>query len=215
MSIKILIADDHQLFREGLINLLSDTPEIEVVAHAENGKIAVEKAINFKPDIVLMDIGMPVLSGIDATALLKSKMPDIKIIALSMHSDKHFIKGMLEAGANGYLFKNCTYNQLIDAIETVIAGKKYLSDEITEVLIDDYLDKGESTEEGIEDLTEREFEVLKLFAEGKSTRDISEQLFVSVKTVGTHKQHILKKLNLKSTVDIIKYALKKGIISLD
>lgn len=214
MSIKILIADDHQLFREGLINLLSDTPEIEVVAHAENGKIAVEKAINFKPDIVLMDIGMPVLSGIDATALLKSKMPDIKIIALSMHSDKHFIKGMLEAGANGYLFKNCTYSQLIDAIETVIAGKKYLSAEITEVLIDDYLDKGESTEESIEDLTEREFEVLKLFAEGKSTRDISEQLFVSVKTVGTHKQHILKKLNLNSTVDIIKYALKKGIISL-
>lgn len=215
MSIKILIADDHQLFREGLINLLSDTTEIEVVAHAENGKIAVEKAIIYKPDIVIMDIGMPVLGGIDATALLKSKMPDIKIIALSMHSDKHFIKGMLEAGATGYLFKNCTHPQLIEAIETVYAGKKYLSDKITEVLIDDYLDKGDDTDNNIEKLSEREFEVLKLFAEGKSTRDISEQLFVSVKTVGTHKQHILKKLNLNSTVDIIKYALKKGIISLD
>lgn len=215
MSIKILIADDHQLFREGLINLLSDTTEIEVVAHAENGKIAVEKAIIYKPDIVIMDIGMPVLGGIDATKLLKSKMPDIKIIALSMHSDKHFIKSMLEAGATGYLFKNCTHAQLIEAIETVYAGKKYLSDKITEVLIDDYLDKGDDTDNKIENLSEREFEVLKLFAEGNSTRDISEQLFVSIKTVGTHKQHILKKLNLKSTVDIIKYALKKGIISLD
>lgn len=215
MSIKILIADDHQLFREGLINLLSDVPEIEIVAHAENGKVAVEKAINCNPDIVLMDIGMPVLGGIDATALLKSKMPDIKIIALSMHSDKHFIKGMLEAGAKGYLFKNCTHSQLIEAIETVYAGKKYLSSEITEVLIDDYLDKGDHPDDNPENLSDRELEVLKLIADGKTTRDISEQLFVSVKTVGTHKQNILKKLNLKSTVDIIKYALKKGIISLE
>lgn len=215
MSIKILIADDHQLFREGLITLLSDAPEIEVVAHAENGKIAVEKAIIYKPDIVIMDIGMPVMGGIDATELLKSKMPEIKVIALSMHSDRHFIKGMLEAGATGYLFKNCTHSQLIEAIETVNAGKKYLSDKITEVLINDYLDKGDNKDEIDEDLSEREFEVLKLFAEGKSTRDISEELFVSVKTIGTHKQNILKKLNLSSTVDIIKYAIKKGIISLD
>jgi len=215
MSIKILIADDHQLFREGLINLLSDTPEIEVIAHAENGKVAVEEAIIHKPDIVIMDIGMPVLSGIEATAIIKSKMPDIKVIALSMHSDKHYIKGMLEAGATGYLFKNCTHPQLIEAIETVYAGKKYLSDEITEVLIDDYLDKGDKTDDNIEDLTQREMDVLVLIAEGKTTRDISEQLFVSVKTVGTHKQNILKKLNLKTTVDIVKYALKKGIISLD
>ena len=159
MNIKILIADDHQLFREGLINLLSDTPEIEVVAHAENGKIAVEKAIIYKPDIVIMAIGMPVMGGIDATKLLKSKMPEIKVIALSMHSDRHFIKGMLEAGAYGYLFKNCTHSQLIEAIETVNAGKKYLSDKITEVLINDYLDKGDSKDEIDEDLSERESEV--------------------------------------------------------
>jgi DNA-binding NarL/FixJ family response regulator len=215
MPIKILIADDHQLFRKGLVNLLSDSPEIEIVAHAENGKDAVEKAIIYNPDIVIMDIGMPVLSGIDATALLKSKMPDIKVIALSMHSDKHYIKSMLEAGAKGYLFKNCTYPQLIEAIETVYAGKKYLSDKITEVLINDYLDERDSEEESLEDLSERELDVLKLFAEGKTTRDISKELFVSVKTVGTHKQNILKKLKLKTTVDIVKYALKKGIISLD
>ena len=215
MTINILIADDHQLFREGLINLLADSSEIEIVAHAEDGKDAVEKAIIYNPDIVIMDIGMPVLTGIEATALLKSKRPNIKVIALSMHSDKHYVKSALEAGATGYLFKNCTYSQLIEAIETVNAGKKYLSEKITEVLIDDYLDKADSVDNALENLTEREMDVLKHIAEGKSTREISEQLFVSVKTVGTHKQHILKKLNLKTNVDIIKYALKIGIISLD
>ncbi len=215
MSINILIADDHQLFREGLINLLSDTSEIEIVANAENGKEAIEKAVTYNPDVILMDIGMPILSGIEATISIKKQMPDIKIIALSMHSDKHYIKSMLEAGASGYLFKNCTYSQLINAIETVYAGNKYFSDEITDILIEDYLDKSPKENDQIKDLTQRELEVLKLFSEGKTTRDISEQIFVSVKTVGTHKQHILEKLNLKTTVDMIKYALKKGIITLD
>ena len=213
MKIKLLIADDHQLFREGLINLLSDSSEIEIIAHAEDGKDAVEKTIINKPDIVIMDIGMPKLNGVEATAQLKEKMPNTKVIALSMHSEKHYVKGMLEAGAKGYLFKNCTYSQLINAIKTVNEGKKYLSDEITEVLIEDYLDNTEH--ESISELTDREMEVLKLIAEGKTTRDISEELFVSVKTIGTHKQHIMEKLNIKTPVDIIKYALKNGIITLD
>jgi two-component system, NarL family, response regulator NreC len=215
MKIKIVIADDHQLFREGLINLLSDSSEIEIIAHAEDGIDAVEKAVIYDPDIVIMDIGMPKISGVEATAQLKKKMPDIKVIALSMHSEKHYIKDMLEAGAKGYLFKNCTYAQLIDAIKTVYAGNKYLSNEITEVLIDDYLNNKNEKHGNISELTEREMQVLKLFAEGKSTRDISEELFVSVKTIGTHKQHILEKLNLKTTVDMIKFALKNGIITLD
>ncbi len=215
MNIKILIADDHQLFREGLINLLSDASNIEIVANAENGKEAIEKAIIYNPDIVIMDIRMPIINGVEATAELTSKLPEIKVIALSMHSEKHYVKGMLEAGAKGYLFKNCTYSQLISAIETVYSGNKYLSSEITEVLIDDYLDNGNNQEQGIKELTERELEVLRLYAEGKTTRDISEQLFVSVKTIGTHKQHIQEKLNLKTNVDMIKFALKKGIITLD
>ena len=215
MKIKLLIADDHQLFREGLINLLSDSPEIEIVANAENGKDAYEKTVIYNPDVVIMDIAMPILTGIEATVQIKKQLPNTKIIALSMHSDKHYIKSMLEAGANGYLFKNCTYHQLITAIKTVFDGKKYLSDEITEKLIDDYLDKETSNNNHNKKLTNRELEVLKLFCEGKSTREISEQIFVSIKTVGTHKQHILEKLNLKTTVDMIKYALKKGIISLD
>jgi len=215
MSIKIIIADDHQLFREGLVNLLSQTSEVEIIAQAEDGKDAITKARKLNPDIILMDIGMPVMSGVRATEVLHNELPNIYVIALSMHSDKQYIKEMLEAGAYGYLFKNCTYDQLIEAIKTVHTGKKYLSDTITEVLIEDYLGKEEDTSEGKVVLTARESEVLKLLAEGKSSSEIGELLFVSVKTVGTHKQNLLNKLELKTTTDLVKYALKKGIISLE
>ena len=215
MKIKIIIADDHKLFREGLVNLLSDYEEIEIIENAEDGKEAYEKAILYNPDVIIMDIGMPNINGIEATKMIKKQLPDIKIIALSMHSDKHYIKNMLEAGATGYLFKNCTYNQLIDAIHTVNNGNKYFSEKITDLLIEDYLDKGETSKNTVDELTPRELEVLKLYAEGKTTKDISVILFVSVKTVGTHKQHILEKLNLKTTGDMVKYALKNGIITLD
>ena len=215
MSIKILIADDHQLFREGLVNLLSDSSEIEIIAQAEDGKETIEKARKLNPDIVIMDIGMPVINGIEATGILQKELPDIKVIALTMHSDKHDVKGMLEAGACGYLFKNCTYDQLIEAINTVYAGKKYLSDIITEVIIQDYMGKEENIPNDDSKLTERESEILKLFAEGKQTREISELLFISVKTVGTHKQHILEKLELNTPTDLVKFALKKGIITLE
>jgi len=215
LKIKVLIADDHQLFREGLINLLSESPEIDLIGYADNGKDAYEKAVIYNPNVILMDISMPVMGGEEATRLVKKQIPAIKIIALTMHSDKHYIKSMLEAGVDGYLFKNCTYNQLIEAIKTVVSGKKYLSGDITETLIDDYLNQETGKESEDSDLTERELEVLKLYAEGKTTREISETLFVSIKTVGTHRQHIMEKLDIKTTVEMIKYALRKGIISLD
>ncbi|HZK97484.1 MAG TPA: response regulator transcription factor [Prolixibacteraceae bacterium] len=214
MSIRILIADDHQLFREGIANLLSASPQIEIVAQAENGQEAIEKAKNLKPDIIIMDLSMPVINGVDATRILHKELPEIRVLVLSMHCDKHYIKEGLEAGASGYLFKNCTYDQLIEAVNTVYQGKKYLSDKITEVLIQDYLSKEEKVCDNSQKLSERESEILKLKAEGKSTREISDILFISVKTVGTHKQHILEKLNLKSTADLIKYAIKKGIVGL-
>lgn len=214
MPIKILIADDHQLFREGLITLLSDASNIEIIGQAENGKEAIQKVRELHPDIVIMDIGMPVINGIEATGILRIEAPNIKVIALTMHSEKHFIKGMLEAGAYGYLFKNCNYDDLIDAINTVYAGKKYLSDEITDFIIHDYIGKQKDAESDDPQLSEREMEILKGFAEGKSSREISEQLFISIKTVGTHKQHIFEKLDLNSTADMVKYAIKKGIISL-
>jgi DNA-binding NarL/FixJ family response regulator len=215
LKIKVLIADDHQLFREGLINLLSESPDIDLIGYADNGKDAYEKAVIYNPNVILMDISMPVMGGEEATRLVKKQIPAIKIIALTMHSDKHYIKSMLEAGVDGYLFKNCTYNQLIEAIKTVVSGKKYLSGDITETLIDDYLNQETGKESEDSDLTERELEVLKLYAEGKTTREISETLFVSIKTVGTHRQHIMEKLDIKTTVEMIKYALRKGIISLD
>jgi DNA-binding NarL/FixJ family response regulator len=214
MTIKILIADDHQLFREGLANLLASAPDIEVIAQAKDGKDAMEKTLELKPDVVLIDIGMPQMNGIEATRQLKKEMPEVKIIAVSMHSDRQYVKGILEAGADGYLLKNCTYHQLTDAIKSVHSGKKILSDDITDLVIKGYLEPADIEADGFADLSEREVEILQLYAEGKSTREISEKLFISVKTVGTHKQHILEKLNLKNNADIIKFALKKGMIQL-
>lgn len=217
MKIKLLIADDHQLFREGLVNLLADTPDIEIVGQASNGQEALVMAAKLMPDIVIMDIGMPILNGIEATGQLRKSHPKIRVIALSMHSEKSYVKEMLEAGASGYLFKNCTYHQLIEGIEAVYAGKKYLSDTITEVLIHDYLDKSEDNRptETESLLTGRETEVLKLFAMGKSTKEIADQLFVSIKTVGTHRQHIMDKLEFKSTTDLVKYAIKNKLIDFE
>jgi DNA-binding NarL/FixJ family response regulator len=214
MSIKVLIADDHQLFREGLVTLLSDDPNIEVIGQVEDGKEAIEQAKRLGPDILIMDIGMPVVNGIEATGILNKEHPDVKVIGLTMHAEKNFVKGMLEAGAYGYLFKNCAYDELILAINTVSSGNKYLSNEITDVLIHEYIGKQNDVEAIDPILSERELEVLKLLAEGKSSNEIAEQLFVSVKTIGTHKQHIYEKLNLSSTADLVKYAIKKGIISL-
>lgn len=214
MTTKVLIADDHQLFREGLVNLLSSAPDVEVIAEAEDGKEATEKTKKLKPDVLLIDIGMPHMNGIEATRVLKKDMPELKIIAVSMHSDRQFVKGILEAGADGYLLKNCTYRQLIDAIQSVKSGKKYLSDDITEMIIKGYLDPNQTETESYTELSEREMEILKLYAEGKSTREISEKLFISVKTVGTHKQHILEKLGLKTNADLVKYAIKEGLIQL-
>lgn len=214
MATKVLIADDHQLFREGLVNLISSAPDIDVIAEAKDGKEATEQARKMKPDVVLIDIGMPQMNGIEATRIIKKENPKMKVIAVSMHSDRQFVKGVLEAGADGYLLKNCTYRQLIDAIQSVISGKKYLSDDITEMVIQGYLEPDEVNSDGQSDLSEREMEVLKLYAEGKSTREISEKLFISVKTVGTHKQHIFEKLGLKSNADMVKYAIKEGLIQL-
>jgi len=210
-----MIADDHKLFREGLINLLSDSSNIKVIGHAENGKEIIKKARKFDPDIIIMDIGMPIMTGIEATEILRKELPNIKVIAMSMHSEKHFIKDMLEAGVCGYLLKSCTYEQFIDAIIAVNSGKKYFGEEVTEIIINDYLGDEEEIMKADSKLTERESEILKLFAEGKSSREISELLFVSIKTVGTHKMHILEKLELKTTTDLVKYALKRGIITLE
>jgi len=213
--IKVLIADDHQLFREGLTNLLKSADDIRVIAQAEDGEDAIDKVSAYQPDVLLIDIAMKNMNGIEATKLLKKKTPELKIIAVSMHSDKQYVKGMLEAGADGYLLKNCTYRQLTDAIYSTFAGKKFLSEDITEIVIDGYLNAEQVISDNYSQLSEREKEIFMLLAEGYSTREIGEKLFISVKTVGTHKQNILEKLELKTNSDIVKYALKKGLINLE
>ena len=215
MKIKVLVVDDHQLFREGIVTLLFSAENIEVIAQAEDGLDAIEKAKHYKPDVVLLDITMPRMNGIEATKKLKALMPGIKIVSLSMHSEKQYVKGVLEAGADGYLLKNCTHRQLTDAIQSVYDGKKYLSEDITGMVISGYLAPSNSEASEYEKLSVREKEIFHLFAEGKTTREISDVLFISVKTVNTHKQNILVKLELKSNTDIVKYALKNGLINLD
>lgn len=214
MKIKVLVTDDHQLFREGIVTLLFKADDIEVIAQAENGKDAINKVKHYQPDVLLIDIAMPEMNGIEATKILKQREPDLKIIAVSMHSDKQYVKGILEAGADGYLLKNCTYEQLTTAIRTVYGGKKFLSEDITEMVISGYLSAKQPELDEYDQLSDREKEVFLLFTEGKTTREIAEQLFISVKTVGTHKQNILEKLSLKNTSDMIKYALKKGLLHL-
>lgn len=215
MKIKVLITDDHQLFREGLVNLLFSAPDIEVIGQAVDGEDAIKKVSHFNPDVLLIDIAMPNMNGIEATRELKKTKPELKIIVVSMHSDKQYVKGALDAGADGYILKDCTYRQLTDAIKSVHAGKKFLSEDITGMIIDGYLQPSNDVADEYAQLSEREKEVFRLYAEGKSTREIGDTLFISVKTVGTHKQHILDKLGLKNNSDIIKYALKKGLINLD
>lgn len=215
MKIKVLITDDHQLFREGLVNLLFSAPDIEVIGQAVDGEDAIKKVAHFNPDVLLIDIAMPNMNGIEATRELKKTKSELKIIVVSMHSDKQYVKGALDAGADGYILKDCTYRQLTDAIKSVHAGKKFLSEDITGMIIDGYLQPSNDAADEYAQLSEREKEVFRLYAEGKSTREIGDTLFISVKTVGTHKQHILDKLGLKNNSDIIKYALKKGLINLD
>lgn len=215
MKIKVLVTDDHQLFREGLVKLLFSADDIEVVAEAEDGLDAIEKVNHFKPDVLLVDIAMPKMNGIDVTRELKKTMPELKIITVSMHSDKQYVKGALAAGADGYLLKSCTYRQLTDAIYTVHSGKKFLSAEITEMVVNGYLEPSTSDSDEYSSLSEREKEIFVLYANGKSTREIGDELFISVKTVGTHKHHVLEKLNLKNNSEMVRYAIKKGLIQID
>jgi len=212
IPIKVLIADDHKLFSEGLATLLTDQ-HIKVVGFAENGREAIDKSRELKPDVVLMDVGMGVLNGIEATRQLTAELPGIKVIGLSMYSDKNYVRGMLEAGAMGYLLKNCTFPQLIDSVTRVFQGARVLSNEITEIVINDYISANHESRNTF-DLSQRELEILKLYAEGHSTLEISKKLFISAKTVATHKQHIKSKLNVKTSTELMKFALKNGLAEL-
>ncbi|MDD8013882.1 MAG: response regulator transcription factor [Acidobacteriota bacterium] len=213
MSVKIIIADDHKIMRDGLRNMLEKEPGMEVIAEAKNGREALRLAEQLRPDILIMDISMEDLNGMDATRAITGKELGTRIIALSMHADKRFVAGMFEAGALGYLLKDCAYDELLQAIRQVMAGRTYLCSMISGVVIRDYIQRMRKNEASL--LSPREKEILQLLAEGGTTKRIADQLSVSVKTVETHRQHIMDKLNIFSVAELTKYAIKEGITSLD
>ena len=217
MSIRVLIADDHKIMLAGLRSLLEKQTDIEVVGEADNGRKAVQLAQEKKPDVVVMDVSMPDLNGIEATTQISESLPETRVIALSMHSDKRFVMGMLRAGASGYLLKDCASQELANAILQVAGGKKYLSPEITGVVLGDILQGGSPGEVATvaSQISPREREVLQLIAEGWSTKQIASHLYVSVKTIETHRRQIMKKLDLHSIADLTKYAIREGLTSIE
>jgi DNA-binding NarL/FixJ family response regulator len=216
MNIRIIIADDHKIVRDGLRSLLQREAEMQVIGEAENGRMAVALASKLSPDIIVMDIGMPDLNGIEATRHIVADLPGVKVIALSMHSDKRFVSGVLKAGASGYLLKDCAFEELTQAIETVLSGRIYLSPTITGVIVEDYVHITSGNEKSLRSkLSPREREVLQLIAEGKSTKNIASILNVSVKTVETHRQRIMEKLDIYSIAELTKFAIREGITSLE
>jgi len=215
VTIKVLLADDHKIVRDGLRTLLEKNPDIIVAGEAEDGREALQMAQKLLPDVVVMDIAMPDLNGIEATRQILADRSAVRIIALSMHSDKRFVSEMLKAGASAYLLKDCAFEELITAIRTVMKGKIYLSPEIAGVVIGDYIKKDTKADSSVFSLlSDREREVLQLLAEGKTTKEVASYLHVSVKTVETHRTNIMTKLDIHSIAELTKYAIREGLTTL-
>ena len=213
--IRILLADDHNIMRRGLRLLLERQPGFEVVAEAADGREAAERAEAARPDIVVLDIAMPNMSGIEAAQRIRALLPQAAIVILSMHSDESYVLRALKAGAKGYLLKDSAESDLIDAIKAVSEGKAFFSPEISKILVEDYVRdmRKRGAEDSYELLTSREREVLHLVAEGKSNKDIATLLDLSLYTVETHRRNLQDKLNLHSLAELILYAVRKGVIS--
>jgi len=214
-QIRILLADDHNVMRRGLRLLLESQPEFTVVAEASDGLKAVEQAKATRPDIVVLDIAMPHLSGTDAAQRITEELPSAAVIILSMHSDEGYVLRALKAGAKGYLLKDSAEGDLIDAIKVVSEGKAFFSPEVSRMLVEDYVReiKTRGAQDSYELLTAREREILHLLAEGKSNKDIAALLQLSPYTVETHRRNLQEKLNLRSFAELILYAVRKGVIS--
>ena len=215
--IRIMIADDHTILRQGLVRLLEDQPEFKVVEEATNGRMALEKALDLKPDIIIMDIAMPLMNGIEAAKRIKKHLPKTKIIILSMYSHEHYIHELLETGISGYLLKDSSGRDIIHAIQAAMKNETFLSPSISKKVMDTYLSprKGLSREERFKQLSNREREVFQLIAEGLSTRQIAETLYVSVSTVKSHKIKIMEKLGIDSPFRLVHFAIQLGLVDPD
>lgn len=216
MKIKVLIVDDHKIMREGLKSLLDRAEDLEMVGEADNGRTAIQYARDLAPQVVLMDLSMPEMNGIDATRRIVAECPETKVLALSMHSDRRFVEGALAAGAHGFLLKDCAFDELVVAIREVASGRFYLSPRIAGLVVKDFLGRGErvGSPQSVH-LTPREREVLQLIAEGKNTKEIAFALNVSVKTVETQRMQVMRKLQTNSIAELTKYAIREGLTTMD
>jgi len=231
---KVLLADDHRIVREGLRSLLAAQPDMQVVGEAADGRQAVLMAKEMTPDVVVMDVAMPQLNGIEATRQISADEPGMKVVALSMHSDRRFVSEALKAGASGYVLKDGAFDELISAIRAVVSDRVYLSPRVAGVVVEDYVRRlptrgngngGHGPHPGTDEhaarrgafdaLTPREREVLQLMAEGYATKEVAHRLHVSVKTVETHRRQIMEKLDLHSVAELTKYAIREGLTTLE
>jgi DNA-binding NarL/FixJ family response regulator len=209
---RILIADDHAIVRSGLKKVLDAQPDLEVVAEAEDGAVAVEKAIAEDVHLAILDISMPRMTGIQATAELHKRKPELKTLILSMHDSEQFLFEALKAGASGYVLKSGADTDIVDACRAAMRGDSFLYPSAVATLVRDYVERGGRGEEEFDVLTPRELEVLKLIAEANTSKDIAEALVISVKTVERHRQNILDKLGMRDRVELTRYAIRRGLI---
>ena len=216
-NIKVFLADEHLLFRQGIKSLLSKVTDIEILGEASDGEETIAKVHKLKPDVVLMDITMPKINGLEATKLIKEKLPSVKILILTMHDTDQYLAGMLEAGASGYVVKTAASDELITAIREVNEGDVHLYPSIARMLVEDYLEKAKEggEKESTDGLTPREHEILKYIAEGKQNKDIAELLFISARTVQAHRTNLMAKIGAHDRTEVVKYAIRKGLTKLE
>ena len=214
MNTRILLADDHLMMREGLRNMLDARPEYTVVAEVSDGRAAVERTRELAPDVVIMDVTMPALNGIEATRQIVTQDNAARIIALSMHCERQFVIEMLDVGASGYLLKDCPFSELVSAIAAVTSGEIYLSPKIAGALVRNRVGGGTGGHPFGRNITPREREVLQLVVEGRNAKEIANLLHISVKTVETHRRQIMEKLEIYSVAELTRYAIREGITTL-
>jgi DNA-binding NarL/FixJ family response regulator len=218
-NIKILIVDDHEVVRDGLKNILLSLNNTAIAGEAANGEDAISMYDSLKPDLVIMDISMPGMNGIEATRIIKENDPNAKILILTMHDNQEYLNQIIRSGAKGFVLKNTDKEELLDAVKTVAGGENFFSKDISKLIIENYIRSAKETDknEGYKEvpLTKREIEILKYIAEGNSNQEIANKLYISYNTVDTHRKNIMHKLSIKNTAGLVRYAIEKGLIALN